>query len=146
MTVPPSTERLLSVIELQNAVAATAMSTDQVMSIVAERARLLLGSAGAVVGVVEGPDIIVRAARGVAIGSDGRIARTTAFGRAVADGKPVIDGKETAVPLLYGESAVGVLGTTGTTATPEGRRDAAPARAGRRHRAPPRLHVSQAEA
>jgi len=116
MTVTPSTERLLSVIELQNAVAATAMSADQVMSIVAERARLLVGSSGAVVGIVEGPDIIVRAARGAAIGSDGRISRTGAFGRAVADGKPVVDGKDIAVPLLYGESAVGVLGTTGTTA------------------------------
>jgi len=114
MTVLPSAERLLSVIELQNAVAATAMSTDQIMAIVCDRARQLLAGTGSVVGVVDGNDIAVRAAAGKPVDEAGKLARTSVFGRAVAEGKPVHDGGALAVPLLYGESAVGVLGVAGS--------------------------------
>ncbi|HEV7555259.1 MAG TPA: sensor domain-containing diguanylate cyclase [Kofleriaceae bacterium] len=120
MTAPPSTERLLSVIELQNAVAAAAMTTDQTMSIVGDRARTLTGAAGALVAVVEGPDIVVRAVSGRSGSTiDGRLQRTSTYGRAVAEGKPVSEGTEIAVPLLYGENAVGVLGAIGTLPTEE---------------------------
>jgi diguanylate cyclase (GGDEF)-like protein len=108
MTVLPSAERLLSVIELQNAVAATAMSTDQIMAIVCDRARLLLGGTGSVVAVVDGNDISVRASAGKP---------PTNYGRAVAERKPSHEGDDLAVPLLYGEGAVGVLAVARASST-----------------------------
>lgn len=126
----PSAERLLAVIELQNAIAAAGLNADEVMGIVVERAGLLTGATHAVVAIVEGDEIVYRAvSRPSSITLGMRQSRiNTVLGRCVSDRAPVriddaatdprIDaearnrlgaGSLVCVPLLYGESAVGVL-------------------------------------
>src|SRR2546430_12452078 len=61
---PPSTERLLAIIELQNAIAAAALDADAVMRLVAERAALLTQAGSATVELVEGDDMVCRVAAG----------------------------------------------------------------------------------
>lgn len=56
----PSQPRLLAIIELQNAIAAAAMTADEVMHIVAERAGSLLSASAAVVALLESDEIVVR--------------------------------------------------------------------------------------
>jgi len=99
-------ERLLAIIELQNAILAAAMGSDEVMHIVVDRAAQLLGSGGALVALVEGDDLVVRAATrgaGAAVGS--KLGKTAASGGRV--------------PLVYGENTVGVLEVTGAKASDE---------------------------
>lgn len=125
-----SSERLLAVIELQNAIAAAGMNADEVMTLVVERAAALTGATGGVVAILEGDEIVYRAVSRpstIAIGT--RLSKTGSVpGRCVAERAPVkiddassddrIDagtrtrlgaGSLLCVPLLYGESAVGVL-------------------------------------
>ncbi|HEU0030715.1 MAG TPA: sensor domain-containing diguanylate cyclase [Kofleriaceae bacterium] len=130
MAVTPSPERLLSVIELQNAIAAAGMNADEVMAIVVERAAALTGATGGVVAMVEGNDIVYRAvARPSTLQIGTRLASgQSAPSRCIAERAPIrIDdtskdprvdadtlarsgsGSLVCVPLLYGESAVGVL-------------------------------------
>ena len=45
----PSSSRLLAIIELQNAIAAAAMNADEVMHLVADRARGVLNAATAMI-------------------------------------------------------------------------------------------------
>lgn len=108
----PSSERLLSIIELQNAVAAAALNSDEVMRVVAERAALLLNSA-AMVELVEGDDVVCRASSGSShqlgvrrstkgAGLSGKTIDSRKAGRAE-------DGNSVCVPILHGEYAVGVL-------------------------------------
>lgn len=92
-----SPERLLAVIELQNAIAAAALSADEVMQLVADRIATLTGGTGGAVGVFEGDDIVYRAASGVKVAADSRAPRTSK-----------LDG-QVSVPLLYGEAAVGEI-------------------------------------
>jgi len=136
----PSQPRLLAIIELQNAIAAAAMTADDVMHIVAERAGTLLSASAAVVAVVESDEIVVRAVAGAAAGDSGaahgghevgrRMPRARSLaGRCVAEHRALrIDdaaadpdaAAELAggggpasllyVPLLYGETPVGALG------------------------------------
>jgi len=121
---------MLSIIELQNAIAAAGMNADEVMAIVAERAATLTSATSAIVAIQEGEEIAYRAVThpsSIAVGT--RISRTGSVpGRCVTDGVPVkVDDAATdarvdpdtrarthaasmlCVPLLYGESAVGVL-------------------------------------
>jgi diguanylate cyclase (GGDEF)-like protein len=108
----PSTERLLSIIELQNAIAAAALNSDEVMRVVAERAALLL-NASAFVELVEGDDVVCRASSGSSHQLGVRRSTKSAgpSGKCIDTRRPVRsdDGSAICVPLLHGEYAVGVL-------------------------------------
>ena len=126
---PPPPERLLSIIELQNAIAAAGMNTDEVMSIVVERAASLTSAAGAVIAVTEGEELVVRAAaRPTTLALLSRLPRGGLDGRCIDERRPILVGDAAAdprvdaetrartgagalvcVPLLYGENAVGVI-------------------------------------
>jgi diguanylate cyclase len=118
----PGPNRLLAIIELQNAIAAAAMPADDVMRVCAHRARVLTGAAGATIGLVEGDDIVNRAAAGASEASYGlRVPRENSLaGRCLTERRPIrVDttdagGSALVVPLLYGEHAVGVLEVTAT--------------------------------
>lgn len=120
---PPRTERLLAIIELQNAIAAAGMNGDEVMRFVAERAAPLTNALGASVELVEGDDMVCRAAGGSTKQQLGlRLSQKTSLsGRSVAERKPLIadDGSAVAVPLMHGEYAVGAIGASGGTFTGE---------------------------
>lgn len=125
----PSQPRLLAIIELQNAIAAAAMNADEVMHIVAERATTLTAAAAAMVAVVEGDELVYRAVVGMAAYDvGGRVPKgASPAGRCVAlrraqridnaadwqtgaePGATTGTGSIAGVPLLYGETAVGVL-------------------------------------
>ncbi|MGE0549043.1 MAG: diguanylate cyclase [Kofleriaceae bacterium] len=126
----PGAQRLLAIIELQNAIAAAGMNADEVMRIVAERAETVTSAAGGLVALVEGDDIVYRAVTGTGMHALGtRLAKqSSAAGKCVHERRPIrIDdttgdpqhGREAMatsgagsllyVPLLYGEHAVGVL-------------------------------------
>jgi len=113
----PSPQRLLSVIELQNVIAAAAFNTEEIMRLVAERVVALVGGTAATVELVEGDDVVCRASAGPTsqIGLR-RSQKSTLSGRCVAERKPVKadDGRALCVPLIHGEHVVGVLGTTRT--------------------------------
>ena len=120
----PSTQRLLSIIELQNVIAAAAFNTDEIMRMVADRALTLTQGTAATVELVEGDDVVCRASAGATqqLGLR-RAQKSTLAGRCVAERKPVRadDGSAICVPLIHGEHVVGVLGASRTTAqlTPE---------------------------
>ena len=125
----PSQLRLLAIIELQNAIAAAAMNADEVMHIVAERAGTLTAAATAMVAVVEGDDLVYRAVVGTTAYDVGarvpkgaspagrcvverRAQRIDNVAQSQTDGAPAGAGgivSIAGVPLLYGETAVGVL-------------------------------------
>ena len=116
----PSSERLLSIIELQNAIAAAALTADEVMRVVADRAQQLLGATSTVVELVEGDDLVCRATSGTAGSSQQlgvrRSQKAGLSGQCVTARKPVRsdDGSSVCVPLLHGEYAVGALCATGS--------------------------------
>lgn len=116
----PSPQRLLSIIELQNVIAAAAFNTEEIMRLVAERAVALVGATSATVELVEGDDVVCRASAGLTsqIGQR-RSQKSTLSGRCVAARKPVKaeDGRALCVPLIHGEHVVGVLGASGTSGT-----------------------------
>nr|HEX4315531.1 sensor domain-containing diguanylate cyclase [Kofleriaceae bacterium] len=113
----PSPERLLAIIELQNAIAAAAMNADEVMRVVAERAAAMTSASAALVELVEGDELVVRAVASstqLALGS--RQPKDVSLGgRALAERGPMRaedeygPGSALAVPLLYGESPVGAV-------------------------------------
>ena len=133
----PSQPRLLAIIELHSAIAAAALNADEVMHLVAERAATLLSAAAVRVALVEGDDLVYRAVTGPATPPVGaRVAReATLAGRCVSErralriddtappsGGPAVNAAAATpalvgagvvsvacVPLLYGETAVGVL-------------------------------------
>jgi diguanylate cyclase (GGDEF)-like protein len=123
-------ERLLAVIEVQNAIAAAGMNAEEVMALVAERATALTGATAGVVALTEGDDLVYRAvSRPTTIAIGTRFPRVTSVpGRCVTERAPLrIDDATTddrvdagtrarlgagsllCVPLLYGEAPVGVL-------------------------------------
>src|SRR5882724_2081087 len=61
----PSQPRLLAIIELQNAIAAAAMTADEVMHIVAERAATLTSAGAAMVVLAEADELVYRAVIGM---------------------------------------------------------------------------------
>jgi diguanylate cyclase len=61
-----SASRLLTIIQTQNEIAATALDLDAVMSLVVERARALTGAEAAVVELVEGDELVYHVAHGAA--------------------------------------------------------------------------------
>jgi diguanylate cyclase (GGDEF)-like protein len=114
----PSAERLLSIIELQNAIAAAALTADEVMRVVADRAQQLLGATSTMVELVEGDDLVCRATSGTGSSQQLGVRRSQKSGLSgacVQGRKPVKkdDGSSVAVPLLHGEYAVGALCATG---------------------------------
>lgn len=121
---------MLSIIELQNAIAAAGMNADEVMSIVADRATALTSASSSIVAIQEGEEIVYRAVTRAAVIPVGtRISRSASLpGRCVSERNAIrIDDVSTdervdaetrqrtgaasllCVPLLYGESAVGVI-------------------------------------
>jgi diguanylate cyclase (GGDEF)-like protein len=114
----PTPERLLSIIELQNAIIAAGLNSDEVMTLVVERAGTLTGATGSVVALTEGDEIVTRAAAGTARATAGQrnAKANVSSGRAITERTPVRGedpGTDTlAVPLLYGEAAVGYLEVT----------------------------------
>jgi diguanylate cyclase (GGDEF)-like protein len=112
----PSSDRLLAIIELQNAIAAAALNADEVMRVVAERAALLTNATSAMVELVEGDDVVCRASSGATqhVGQRKSSQQAGLTGRSLADRKPARsdDGHQVAVPIMHGEYAVGVLAAT----------------------------------
>ena len=114
----PTPERLLSIIELQNAIIAAGLNSDEVMTLVVERAGTLTGATGSVVALTEGDEIVTRAAAGTARATVGQRAAkaSVSSGRAITERGPVrgddASSDTLAVPLLYGEAAVGYLEVT----------------------------------
>src|SRR6185312_9174545 len=104
MAETPSADRLLAIIELQNAIAAAALNADEVMRVVAERAALLTSAASALVELVEGDDVVCRAASGASqqLGQR-KSSKHGLTGRSLTDRKPAVDGASVAVPLMHGE-------------------------------------------
>lgn len=118
----PRTERLLAIIELQNAIAAAGMNGDEVMRFVAERAAPLTESTSATVELIEGDDDMVGRAATNKQQLGLRLSQKTSLsGRCVAARRPLRseDGSALAVPLLHGEYAVGALVVAGGKATDE---------------------------
>lgn len=113
----PRTERLLAIIELQNAIAAAGMNGDEVMRFVAERAAPLLGAQNATVELVEGDDMVTRAATNKQQLGRRLSLKTSLSGRSVEARKPLRsdDNAGAVVPLMHGEYAVGTLGVSGST-------------------------------
>jgi diguanylate cyclase (GGDEF)-like protein len=126
----PGQPRLLAIIDLQNAIAAAAMTAEEVMHIVVERARMLTSAATAMIALVEGEDLVFRAVTGPSAYAQGaHMAKgTSVAGRCVAErralrvddaaadphagtdlGDRPRDASLACVPLLYGEIAVGAL-------------------------------------
>jgi len=125
----PSQPRLLAIIELQNAIAAAAMNADEVMNIVAERALVLTSATAALVALVEGDDLVYRTVIGTTLHEPGsRVPKGSSLaGQCLIDRRALrIDGVAdrnasaepggaggpvsiACVPLLYGETPVGVL-------------------------------------
>ncbi|HEX2686722.1 MAG TPA: sensor domain-containing diguanylate cyclase [Kofleriaceae bacterium] len=120
----PSQPRLLAIIELQNAIAAAGMNADEVMHIVADRAATLTSADAAMVALVEGDDLVYRTVIGTTSHDVGaRVPKESSpAGRCLVDRRAVridragieesgVDGVSSiaCVPLLYGETAVGVL-------------------------------------
>ncbi|HEU4732753.1 MAG TPA: sensor domain-containing diguanylate cyclase [Kofleriaceae bacterium] len=125
----PSQSRLLAIIDLQNAIAAAGLNADEVMHIVAERAATLTSAARAMVGVVEGDELVYRTVAGATTvpAAGPRLPRGAGIAwRCIAERRPLrVDDPEgqvhpdelggfasaaiACVPLLYGETAVGVL-------------------------------------
>lgn len=112
----PSHTRLLAIIELQNAIAAAAMNAEEVMAIVADRARGILDADTAMILLVEGEELVHRAVVGAASGLVGhRVLRSDGLvGRCVAERRALRDDAGACVPLLYGEIAVGALAAVPT--------------------------------
>jgi diguanylate cyclase (GGDEF)-like protein len=118
----PRTERLLAIIELQNAIAGAGMNGDEVMRFVTERVATLIPAGGAVCELVEGDDDIVgRAATGAAKPQLGtrRSQKSSPAGKCVASRKPFRDDAGIYVPILHGEYAIGALGAIDGTFTDE---------------------------
>jgi diguanylate cyclase (GGDEF)-like protein len=124
----PSPERLLSIIELQNTLAAAALNTDEIMRIVADRASLLCNAGAATVELVEGDDMVCRAAAGATqqLGMR-RSAKATLSGRCVSETRAVHTDSWNAacVPIMHGEFAVGGLGVASPKAGKLGDEDLA---------------------
>lgn len=112
MGTAPDSERLLSIIELQNAIIAAGLNSDEVMSLVVERACTLTNASGSVVALTEGEEVVTRAASGTS--------RTTVGNRvaAAAKARAANDDHALAVPLLYGESAIGFVEVTASKGAP----------------------------
>jgi diguanylate cyclase (GGDEF)-like protein len=114
----PSPQRLLSIIELQNVIAAAAFNTDEIMRLVAERAVGLVEGNSATVDLVEGDDVVCRASSGASnqLGLR-RSQKSTLSGKCVTERKPVRadDGRSICVPLIHGEHVVGVLAAARTS-------------------------------
>ncbi len=126
---PPRPERLLAIIELQNAIAAAGMTAEEVMDLVGERAATLLSASSATVAISEADELVVRAAsRTTGAPRPARLPRSGGGGLCLAERRPIqiddaagdprADAETRArtgaasllyVPLLYGESAVGVI-------------------------------------
>jgi diguanylate cyclase (GGDEF)-like protein len=125
----PRPERLLAIIELQNAIAAAGLNADEVMHLVGERAATLTAASGAAIAVAEGDELVVRAAtRPTGAAAPSRLPRAGGAGVCFAERRPLpiedaaadprVDAETRArtgaasllyVPLLYGEAAVGVI-------------------------------------
>lgn len=126
----PSQQRLLAIIELQNAILAAAMQADDVMKVVAERAATLTTASGGMIALVEGEDVVYRAVSGSGMPEVGkRLPKGASLpGRVIAEHVPMLvddvvkdsrltpetpggiaKGSLVCVPLLYGEHAVGVI-------------------------------------
>src|SRR3569833_2655912 len=114
----PSPQRLLSIIELQNVIAAAAFNTDEILRLVAERAVGLVEGGSATVELVDGDDVVCRASSGASnqLGLR-RSQKSTLSGKCVTERKPVRsdDGRAICVPLIHGEHVVGVLAAARTS-------------------------------
>jgi diguanylate cyclase (GGDEF)-like protein/PAS domain S-box-containing protein len=119
------TERLASIIGMQHDVADSRLDLEAVMRLVVERARALTGADGARVELVDGDELVVRAASGSGEPALGRrLPAAPILARAATEtGVGVPDdtghGSQIFVPLYRGGQAAGVL--VATTA-PESRR------------------------
>ena len=125
----PRPERLLAIIEIQNAITAAGMNADEVMDLVVERAATLTPAATAAIALVEGDELIVRAAsRTTGAQAPTRLSRSGVAGQCLAERRPLsiddtaadprVDAETRQrtgaasllyVPLLYGEAVVGVI-------------------------------------
>jgi diguanylate cyclase (GGDEF)-like protein len=124
----PRPERLLAIIEIQNAIAAAGMNAEEVMGIVVDRAAALTQASCVAVAISEGDELVVRAASRTTGAAPTRLPRAGGAGLCAAERRPIqidqaaddprVDPQTRAragaasllyVPLLYGENAVGVI-------------------------------------
>jgi diguanylate cyclase (GGDEF)-like protein len=120
----PSADRLLAIIELQNAIAAASMNADEVMQLVAERARTLASAATGIVALVEADGLTPRAVApaGTQIGklvspcvAERQPVRIDDVTKSSVDAETrarVGSGALACAPILFGESVVGVVEVT----------------------------------
>jgi diguanylate cyclase (GGDEF)-like protein len=122
--------RLLGVIATQTEVARRGLDLGSVMDLVVHRAQALTGASGAVIELIDGADMVYRAASGVAAAQlglrlranaslSGHCVRTTTFARCIdSETDPRVDRAACrrvgirsmlVVPLMYDAKAVGVL-------------------------------------
>ena len=130
MTHALSSERMLAIIDTQHEIAAGSLDLDDVMQRVAERAQALLGTAGAVVELLDGEQLVYAAASGAGepfrglrlqaasslsglciAGRQARVSSDTARDPRVNREacRRVGVGSMVCVPLLHGARALGVL-------------------------------------
>jgi diguanylate cyclase (GGDEF)-like protein/PAS domain S-box-containing protein len=127
-----NTERLARIVETQRDIAAAGLELDGVMRLMAERSQAITGAEGAMVNLIEGDELVTRAASGISarvVGLRRPLAETLtthaiAAGRALlvegADDprvyRPLAEalgaGSHVCVPLFQGERAVGSLTVT----------------------------------
>ena len=125
-----SKHQLLAVIDTQTRIARLGLDVEGVMAVVAERAQALTGATGAVVEMVEGDNLVYRAATGSAGGTQGlRLARSNSLSGLCVEKRemlwcddteddPRVDANATrrvgarsmvVAPLVHDDAAVGVL-------------------------------------
>jgi diguanylate cyclase (GGDEF)-like protein len=115
---PPGQPRLLAIIELQNAIAAAAMNAEEVMHIVAERARLLTSAATAMVALVDGDDLVYRTVIGPSAHEEGaRVARAASLaGRCVMERRALRVDDAAADPLASADASASRAASSGGAA------------------------------
>jgi diguanylate cyclase (GGDEF)-like protein len=106
-------ERLLSIIELQNAIASMTAPADDVMRMAAERAASLTEATSATVSLVEGEELVAKAGAGVEVGKRIGVAHAGEVGKCVSERRPHRIDDHACVPIMYGEHAVGVIEIAG---------------------------------
>jgi diguanylate cyclase (GGDEF)-like protein/PAS domain S-box-containing protein len=85
-------ERLSRIVETQRDIAAAGLDPERVMALLVERSMALTGADGALVGLLDGSELVTRAAAGIAAGTVGvrRPLGSSVAAHAIATGQPIL--------------------------------------------------------
>jgi diguanylate cyclase (GGDEF)-like protein/PAS domain S-box-containing protein len=85
-------ERLSQIVETQRDIAAAGLDPERVMALLVERSMALTGADGALVSLLDGSDLVARAAAGIAAGTVGvrRPLGASVAAHAIATGQPIL--------------------------------------------------------